>query len=72
MKPWKSVAYWPDSIKCSNEHNTSEDFHDTESQARGVCKLLRMHGYGGEGRVFPIKTEVVSSETVVPSEGGES
>lgn len=63
---YKSIAVWPDTIKVGNVvgKNESEDTHDTEDQAEGVCRLLRRHGFGGDGKVFPISTRV---EPVEPS-----
>lgn len=56
MKTWKSVAVWPDELHVPND--ISEDEHDTEDQAKGVCQLLEKEGFGGERKVFPIKTYV--------------
>lgn len=57
MKPFKSVAQWPDGT-------TSEDQHDTRAQAEGVCTLLKREGFGGERRVFPTRTEVRENVTL--------
>ena len=56
---WKSYATWP--IKVSNEfpYNTSMDTHDTEEQAEAVCSKLHMEGFGGDRKIFPLKTWVV-------------
>lgn len=53
---WKSRAMWPADagISLGNEQNISEDTHDTEGQARSVCKGLKQEGFGGEGKVFPV------------------
>lgn len=50
-KPWKSIARWP--VKAGVANNESTDDHYTEAEARGVCKLLRANGYGGDGDIFP-------------------
>ncbi len=50
---WKSKALWPDG-------ETSSDEHDTEAQARAVCKILNRDGMGGLQEVFPTKTWVVA------------
>lgn len=38
--------------------NISTDTHDTFEQAIGVCKGLERHGFGGDGKVFPLRTWV--------------
>lgn len=48
---WKSKALWPDG-------ETTEDEHDTEEQARAVCRLLKQDGMGGLQEVFPKRTWV--------------
>ena len=53
--PWLSVAEWPKgTIPYLNDKTT--DGHDTKEQAEGVCKQLKLKGWGGEGKVFPLKT----------------
>jgi hypothetical protein len=55
---WTSNAEWaPDVYEGSVEgdHVTS-DSHETEGQAEGVCTLLNRHGFGGQGKDFPIRT----------------
>lgn len=54
---YKSIAVWPDGT-VSNIKNESEDTHETYEHAEAVCKLLRIHGFGGMGKVFPISTRV--------------
>ena len=53
---YKSIAHWPASAGL--EGNKSEDTHDTAEQAEAVCRMLVAQGLGGEGKVFPITTEV--------------
>lgn len=57
---FKSIAVWPDTIKVGNVEgkNESEDTHATAEQALGVCRLLKRHGFGGEGKVFPVSTRI--------------
>ena len=50
---WTSNAVWPDG-------ETSTDEHDTEEQARAVCRILRRDGMGGLREIFPKKTWVVA------------
>lgn len=59
-KAWRSIAVWPDTIKVGNVigKNESDDTHYCEEQAEAVCNLLRKHGFGGDGKVFPISTRV--------------
>ena len=42
-----------------NSDNTSEESHQTEEHARVICDALERNGLGVEGKVFPIKTEVI-------------
>jgi hypothetical protein len=51
VKPWNSGAQWPDGT-------VSKDGHDTEEAAKAVCSRLEREGWGGEGRVLPIRTWV--------------
>lgn len=62
---WKSIAVWPDTIRVGYivGKNESEDIHSSKESAEAVCWLLKKHGYGGYGKVFPISTRV---EQVVP------
>lgn len=57
---WRSIAVWPDTIKVGNEvgKNESDDTHDSREAAQAVCDLLQKHGFGGDGKVFPISTRV--------------
>jgi hypothetical protein len=52
---WKSIAVWPEgACGCCR----SSDEHPTREAAEAVCRLLRRHGFGGHGEVFPISTHV--------------
>jgi len=57
---WRSIAIWPNTIKVGNTigKNESDDIHATREAAEAVCNLLRKHGFGGNGEVFPISTRV--------------
>lgn len=54
-KYYKSKALWPEGTIA---YNPSEDSHDTESAAFHVCKRLEKEGFGGDGKIFPIRTWV--------------
>jgi hypothetical protein len=55
---YKSIAVWPESISLGTPDNSSEDTYTTKEQAEAVCRLLERHGFGGNGKVFPISTRV--------------
>lgn len=55
---WKSHAWWPEEC-CPTIGNYSDDTHATKEEAVGVCNLLHRNGFGGAGKFFPIRTEVV-------------
>jgi hypothetical protein len=59
-KAWRSIAVWPDTIRVGNEvgKNESDDTHSTKGAAQAVCDLLMRHGFGGDGKVFPLSTRV--------------
>lgn len=53
-----SVAYWPEgTIKFQNDKTT--DRHRSRRAAEAVCRGLKERGFGGRGKIFPIRTEVV-------------
>lgn len=53
---WKSIAEWE---SCHGfQDNLTVDTHDTESQARSVCRMLEKDGLGGEKIHFPLRTFV--------------
>lgn len=56
-----SKAYWPKDagLSLGNTECSSTDTHDTEEQAQAVCSALHKHGFGGEGKIFPVKTVVI-------------
>ena len=59
---WQSWAEWPGALvnNISGEgKNNTEDRHETEDQAKGVCSLLERNGFGGERIHFPVKTWTV-------------
>ncbi len=51
--PYKSCAQWPEGT-IGTDGDLSEDTHDSREQADGVCHYLRYHGFGGNGKVFPL------------------
>lgn len=55
---WKSIALWPDEVSTGQIPNISEDTHQTKGAAQHVCKMLRLKGLGGDGKIFPIETKV--------------
>lgn len=56
---YRSLVYWPkDKISLGNSDNMSIDTHITKEQAIAVCKSIEKRGFGGEGKIFPLKTEV--------------
>jgi hypothetical protein len=46
----------------AERENVTTDTHDTESQAKAVCKLLEREGFSGERCHFPVKTWVEKDE----------
>lgn len=52
-----SNAEWPAGT-IAGGCDISTDNHDTEAQAQGVCRGLMEKGFGGEGRIFPVRTWV--------------
>ena len=56
-----SKAYWPKDagLSLGNEEGSSTDTHRSREEAVSVCRLLEKHGFGGEGKILPIKTEVI-------------
>lgn len=52
---YKSCATWPKGTFDSQD-NYTEDYHFTESEAKGVCELLHKNGAGGDGVAFPLRT----------------
>ena len=52
---FRSCAEWPKGT-VSETDNITRDNHDTQAQAEGVCDRLRTEGFGGEHKIFPIRT----------------
>jgi hypothetical protein len=61
---WVSHALWPLDVYSGDVCGTgiSTDTHDSENEARAVCKGLERDGFGGQRKDFPIKTWVTGSE----------
>lgn len=54
---YQSNAQWPkDQYPFSNDVST--DKHGTMDQAAAVCRGLERDGWGGERKIFPVKTWV--------------
>ncbi len=67
---WTSNAQWPIGSICQRRANDkTTDTHDTEAQARAVCRMLESDGLGGEGKVFPLRTWVENMSNA-PREAG--
>ncbi len=64
---FKSIAVWPDTIRVGNVigKNESSDTHRSKEEAEGVCVMLERHGFGGDGKVFPLSTRVEEEESEV-------
>lgn len=62
---WTSNAQWPKGSVCQGK---TTDTHDTEAQARAVCRMLERDGLGGEGKVFPLRTWAENDEPVPPEQ----
>jgi hypothetical protein len=62
----QSNALWPKgtSVGCKWGTQITTDKHYSEAHARAVCEMLRVEGFGGGRRIFPLMVWV--SE---PSEG---
>lgn len=57
---WKSIAKWPyPEVRLGNTENLSEDTHDTPEMALAVARRLREEGFGGDGKIFPLKVWVI-------------
>ncbi len=50
----------------------STDTHDSEDEARWACRMLQREGFGGDGKVFPLRTwvSVVQQPPVIPDPTG--
>jgi len=59
VKEWTSNAEWPEGqIMQRRAMGKTIDYHETESAAKAVCRMLKRDGLGGEGKIFPIRTWV--------------
>jgi hypothetical protein len=56
---FKSCVQWPADC-CPSIGNYSEDTHENEAAARAVVDMLYRHGFGGDGKFFPVKAWVES------------
>ena len=57
FRAWFSNAEWPEDVYTAPDgSHISVDGHDTEGQAKGVCGLLMVEGFGGDRQEFPVKT----------------
>lgn len=69
----RSHAQWPDGTIASSKDGSqvSTDNHHSEEEARGVCNRLELDGYGGDNKIFPVKTWVtpIPFEELYPEEG---
>lgn len=52
---FKSCAQWPKGQYPSGNDITTDE-HETEAAAKSICRALEQDGWGGEGKVFPIRT----------------
>ena len=62
---WQSKAYWPrgTGVSLGNSENASTDTHPTKAHAQAVADTLRSEGFGGEGKIYPLKIEVTCLES---------
>ena len=69
MKKYKSWAIWParEELKGLSTNGDglpyTEDFHETLNQAKSVCDMLVMKGFGGDKKIFPLLTGTTTSIT---------
>ena len=57
-----SNAEWPREVCPSIGHmppKVTSDSHDCEEMALSVCNALADNGYGGGGKIFPVRVWVV-------------
>lgn len=60
-KLFKSCAQWPFTLEVGSEDHITKDLHYTRKEAECICSLLEKEGFGGEGKIFPIKTWIEES-----------
>lgn len=53
---WNSNAEWP--VGTCSDTTITTDTHQYKEQAQAVCDLLERMGFGGDGKVFPVRTWV--------------
>jgi len=58
MNKFSSNAEWPEEVNIGKIPNVSTDEHRDKETANWICLQLQRHGFGGEGKIFPIKTWV--------------
>ena len=56
--PYQSNAEWPAGTITGKESQISTDTHSTRQAAESVCRMLERDGFGGEGKIFPLRTWV--------------
>lgn len=56
MNRFTSVAEWDP--KHGFQDNRTTDRHQSRAQAVAVCRMLELHGLGGERCHFPVRTWV--------------
>ena len=63
---YKSVAIYSENSGVSNTYGEprTEDIHDDLSSAYAVCKMLNKYGYGGDRKIYPLKTFVEPIEKI--------
>ena len=62
-KKYQSNAEWPQGVyDYGARKNVSTDLHFTEEEAQGICNLLTKHGFGGQGKHYPVRTWVSESQ----------
>ena len=53
---WQSNAVWPKGvISTIGDDDTTRDLHENRSAAVAVCNTLMKDGFGGGGKVFPLR-----------------
>lgn len=58
---WISNVQWPEGT-LGFDNDVSTDKHRNESEARSVCDILEEEGFGGERKIFPIKTWIYDKD----------
>ena len=64
---WISHALWSEGCPVKE----SDDTHETQEQAQGVCDLLKQYGFGGCCEFFPTRTWVTPLEDKLPDWWGK-